>query len=294
MLLGGRREPFLAACLATLEGALDLLVVDLNGSCPENERDLQQSALHASGRLLVEARPFSNFAEARNHALGMLPPGEGWVLKVDADEVHDPEGLTLVTRGILPLLPDRVGVVDAWQMQFMQSFRYVDGLERRHDWFLRRTPELAYSGGVHEQVLGVRGRRLAAPYIYGHYGYVRDPGEVLAKWKHYARLGDHSYDPEELDRAVAEGYLDEQASRCLRYLGPHPQALTRLRRDLETDPSHVARFDRLMEARGRVPGFPRWRTRLRILWRALALAQVLPGPGRSVVLQLLARLVRAI
>jgi len=294
MLLGSRREPFLEACLATLEGALDLLAVDLNGSCPENERDLQQSALNATGRLLVEKRPFTNFAEARNHALGMLPPGEGWVLKVDADEVHDPEGLALLTRGILPLLPDSVGIVDAWQMQFMQSFRYVDGLERRHDWFLRRTPELAWSGGVHEQVQGVCGRRLAAPYIYGHYGYVRDPGEVLAKWKQYARLGDSSYDPEELDRAVAEGYLDEQASRCLRYPGGHPEALTRLRRDLETSPSHVARFDRLMEARGRVPGFPRWRTRLRILWRALALARALPRPGRTVVWQLLARLGRAI
>ncbi len=93
---------------------------------------------------------------------------------------------------------------------------------------------------------------------------------------------------------MAEGYLDEQASRCLRYPGGHPEALTRLRRDLETSPSHVVRFDRLMEARGRVPGFPRWRTRLRILWRALALARALPRPGRTVVWQLLARLGRAI
>lgn len=294
MLLGGRREPFLAACLASLEGAVDLLVVDLNGSCPENERDLERSALQVSGRLRVEARPFTNFAEARNHALGMLPPGEGWVLKVDADEVHDPEGLALLTRGILPVLPDSVGILDAWQLQFMQSFRYVDGLERRHDWFLRRTPELAWSGGVHEQVLGVRGRRLAAPYIYGHYGYVREPGEVLAKWKHYARLGDRSYDPEELDRAVAEGYLDEQASRCLRHRGWHPEALASVREELEAGPSHVARFDRLMEARGRVPGLPRWRTRLRILWRALALARVLPAQGRSTVLKLAARLNRVI
>ena len=149
---------------------------------------------------------------------------------------------------------------------------------------------MVWSGGVHEQIQGVRGRRLAAPYIYGHFGYVREPGEVLDKWKQYAGLGDSSYDPEELARAVAEGYLDEQASRCHRYPGQHPQALAALRLELEQGPSHVARFDRLMSARGRVPELPRLRLRLRILWRALALGLARGGPGRGALLRLLPRL----
>lgn len=280
----------MAACLATLDGALDLLAVDLNGDCPENLRDLEESALFRRGALILEARPFTNFAEARNHTLEMLPPGPGWVMKVDADEVHYPEGLALVTRGILPALPGSVGILDAYQAQFMQSFRYLEAVERRHDLFLRRTPELAYAGGVHEQVQGVRGRRLAAPYVYGHYGYVRDPGEVLDKWKHYAALGDPTYDPEELGRAVAEGYLDEQASRCHLYRGEHPRALEGLREQMERGPSHVARFDRLMGARSRIPEFPGFRMRLRLLWRSLALGLALDSSGRRALAALVGRL----
>lgn len=294
MILGGRREPFLAPCLASLEGAVDMLVVDVNGDCPQNVLDLEESALFKSGRLRHEARPFAGFAAARNHTLELLPPGEGWILKVDADEVHDPGGLALVTRRILPALPPSVGILDAYTLQFMQSFRYITGVDRRHDLLCRRTPELAFAGDVHEQTLGLRGRRLAAPYVYGHFGYVRDPGEVLDKWRHYAALGDGSYDAEELGRAVGEGYLDEQAALCRSWRGRHPEVLSPLRNSLEEASAHVARFDRLMAARGPVPEAPRLRLRLRVLWRALPLWMALAAPGRPALLSLLRRLAQVL
>ena len=293
MILGGRREPFLAPCLATLEGVVDLLVVEVNGSCDDNVRDLEASALFRAGRLRHEAREFTSFAASRNHTLELLPPGEGWILKVDADEVHDPEALALVTRGLLPALPDAVGILDAYVLQFMQSFRYLTSVDRRHEFLVRRQPGLAFSGDVHEQLLGTRGRRLAAPYVYGHFGYVRDPAEVLDKWKHYATLGDGSYDPRELEQAVAEGYLDEQASLCRPFRGRHPEALEPLREALEREAGHVARFDRLMASRDPAPELPRARQRLRILWRVLPLWLAVGRSGRGPLLDLVSRLFRS-
>ncbi len=292
MLVGARREPFLAPCLAALEAAVDLVVVDLNGHNDENVRDLEESALFRSGRLVHEFRAFTNFAEARNHSLQMLPPGEGWVFTVDSDEVHDPEGLALITRRILPVLPGSVGILDAYNLLFIQSFRYLDGLERRHNQFVRRTPELTWSRAVHEHLHGTRGKRLTAPYIFGHFGYVRPPEEMLDKWKLYARLGDPTKDPEELARRAAEACLEEWMPRCHRYRGRHPQVLDGLREALERGTSHVARFDRLMEAHRHIPWLPRRRSYLRILWRTMPLGVALGKPGRRALLELIAGLGR--
>jgi len=294
MLLGARREPFLAPCLASLGTAVDLLVVDLNGHNDENLRDLEESALFRSGRLVHEARPFTNFAEARNHTLQMLPPGEGWVFIVDSDEVHDPEGLALITRGLLPALPESVGILDTYNLLFIQSFRYLDGLERRHNQFLRRTADLVWSRAVHEHVGGTRGSRQAAPYVYGHFGHVRPPEEMLDKSRLYSRLGGSTDEPEESVRKGVEVYMDEWMPRCRRYRGRHPEVLDGLREELEQGPSFVARFDRLMEARGKVPWLPRRSSYLRILWRALPLGLALGTAGRRTLFELVARLGRVL
>lgn len=278
MILGARREPFLAACLESLRDAVDLVVVDVNGDCPENVADLEASALAAQRRLSYERRAFTTFADARNHALAMLPPGQqGWILRVDADEVHHPELLREVTRGILPGLSALVGMVDFYSLQFMQSLRYYTGMERRHTMMFRRTRRLGYRGKVHEHLGGLGGVRIVLPYVFGHYGYARDPGEVLEKWRLYNKLGDRTYKAEELDRAVGEGYLDAHAAACMAYAGRQPEPVLRMVPEFP----HADRFERLVEARGPAPGPDRKHERTRVLWRSAPLWLTLRGEARE-------------
>ncbi|MBM3463391.1 MAG: glycosyltransferase, partial [Armatimonadetes bacterium] len=128
MLMGAREEPYLGAVLESLRDAVDVLVVNDNSGQEKssNRRTLEESALFRKEQVEIVEAPFDGFANARNRCLENIRQrysDKAWILVVDCDEVHGAQ-LPHLTREVAPALPTRVGVVDGYFVQFMQSFDY--------------------------------------------------------------------------------------------------------------------------------------------------------------------------
>lgn len=187
ILVGAQSEPFLPACLESVAEAVDYAVVDLNGNYEENAKVLESSRLYKEKRMRIEKSVFKDYSTARNNTFAMLPPETEWIMRLDADEVHFPRDLQVITRTLIPNLDDSVGMFDSYSLTFFHSFKYVAKLERRHDLFVRYHKGMKYERAIHEQLVGRQGTRLAAPYIFPHYSLLRDPEEFLQKVKDYIK-----------------------------------------------------------------------------------------------------------
>lgn len=281
--MGRRPEPYLPAVLASLEGAVDVLVVNDNGGEARsvNRCILEESRLFRDGRVRIVEAPFGGFSRARNLCLehvrtdGVMEPGaEHWLMMVDCDEVHGKD-LTRLTRVVLPHLPRSVGVVDGYFVQFMQSLDYFISLDRRHNLLVRLNDGVKWIHDVHEQVQGLQGRRVCLPYVYYHYGYVISNQQILEKWQQYQQLGDPSYTPEELRTVETARMFEHELSRCIPFTWGHPPALEVLRHHLESVPDPASKcFEEQAAALLRQPGpwakatLRRSNYRLRVVWRA--------------------------
>lgn len=283
LIVGARREPWLPAVLESLADGIDTLVVNDNSgdrAC-ENRRALETSRLHREGRVDIIEAPFVNFSDARNRCLVRIREHHAprhddiWILKVDADEVHDSQ-LAVVTRTVLPALSRRVGVVDGYFLQFMQSLRYYISLDRRHELFFRYTPDLRWEREVHEQLRGLMGRRLCLPYVFFHYGYASDGSTIAAKWSQYRDLGDPTFRGQEVP--VTPQMFDNDIPRCLPLTRRHPAAL-QLTIEMPPHPAHFhARVvERLAQPGPRANAMARRANyRVMLLWRALQSTLALP------------------
>jgi hypothetical protein len=226
LILGPREEPFLPALLASLERVADVLIVNDNGGGAADPAGLLQSSAFARrARLIVEQTEFSGFAAARNvclraHARESAAP---WVAFVDADEVHG-EAAAHVARH-LSSVPDRIGFVDGYTWHFFQSFDYYTSIERRMAFF-RFDPQAQWSGDVHEQLNGVPGKRIALPYVYGHYGHTLAPRRHAEKGRLYSSLGAPGdvLREDQLDDFDVARYFAPEYPRLLRFYGKHPPA----------------------------------------------------------------------
>ena len=284
LLMGQRPEPYLAAVLTSLEAAVDLLVVNDNGGAPDsiNRRVLEGSELYRRGQVRIVEAPFEGFSKARNLCLEHIR-SEGlcdadahtWLMMVDCDEVHGKD-LSRLTRVVLPSLPQGVGVVDGYFVQFMQSFDYFISLDRRHNLLVRFNDNVRWIHDVHEQVQGLEGRRLCLPYVYYHYGYVMSNQQILEKWQLYQKLGDPSYTPEELQGVETARMFEHEISRCIRFTWAHPPALRVMREELARVPDPASEFFN-HQAAARLSQFVphltaslrRANYRLRVVWRAI-------------------------
>lgn len=188
ILLGAQSEPFLPACLESVAEAIDYAVVDLNGNYEENMAVLQSSRLYKEKRMRIEKSVFKDYSTARNNTFAMLPPQTEWIMRLDADEVHFPQDLQVLTRELIPNLDDSVGMFDSYSLTFFHSFKYVAKLERRHDLFVRYHKGMKWERSIHEQLIGRQGKRLAAPYIFPHYSLLRDPEVFLQKVEAYIKM----------------------------------------------------------------------------------------------------------
>jgi len=223
MMMGGKSEPFLAACLESIRDAVDLLVLNENSGDPANPNMevVRASSLWKAGKVHLIESEFKGFGFCRTLCLDYIgtiyKPGT-WVLYIDCDEVH-PSGITAVTRAILPHLPETVGIVDGYFYQFFQTTEFYLSLDRRHNLFFRYNPEIRWEGVVHEKPVGMAGSREAIPYPYFHYGYLMDPRDLLKKWKLYTDLGDSG-------SCSDAGRVDEivmgHVKAVLPYRGGHP------------------------------------------------------------------------
>lgn len=268
MIVGGRTEPFLSACLESIADAVDLLVVNDNGRSPANRRVLESSRLCSDGRLTIIDSEFRGFSYCRNLCLDHLRdrvPSGSWTLYVDSDEVH-PGGLSALTHRVLPNLAASVGIADGYFYNFFQSPNYYISLDRRHNMLFRLHENTRWEGDVHERLVGTQGSRIALPYRYFHYGYVCPAADIAGKWKQYGELGDAVSGDQALHvDAIPRGV----ARRVLRYRGSHPAAVEVL---LHDDAEWVTEFERLARARGAdriVKRLLNANYDVRIAWRAV-------------------------
>ena len=270
LIVGAPPEPFLPALLESLDGVVDVLLVNDNSGDPDgsNAGALRASAFGANGRLIVDAAPFVDFAAARNRVLELQRRhvGAGWVAFVDADEVHHPAVATIARN--LARLPAEIGAVDGYTRHFVQSFGWYSSIERRLTFF-RFTPELRWEGAVHERLTGIAGTRLAIPYVYEHYGWVLPRPRLTAKGGQYARLG------QTIDKIDADAFLRFFWPKAMRFRGNHPLAVAAVRAELEQRcPVDFAAADeavrRHQPPQVRVANLVR-RVNFEVRWRARAL-----------------------
>ncbi len=154
-------EQFLPACLESVQGVVDEIVVVDTGS--------QDSTVAIAERFQARVvhHPWSDdFSAARNQAL-TASTGQ-WILALDADERLDPKNAPRI----------REAVADGeWETGLLSFVNVGSGGCAGQEWLscrlFRRTPQMRYIGRVHEQLLhqlpAVRTRVIGAT-VY-HYGY---------------------------------------------------------------------------------------------------------------------------
>jgi len=221
--VGATPEPYLAPMLASIRGAVDLLVVNDNSGLErsENVAILEASAFGERGTLRVHQNPFVDFADMRNRAFAPLlaletPPD--WVLFIDADEIHG-EQIEYLVRNLLPRVEPGAGRLDAYTYHFFGTFGWITDVARRTI-FYRFERELRWRNAVHEVPSGMRGGAVVVPYIYHHYGNVVPAALLAEKHRRYTDLGDPT--PRPVRAAPNEIFL-EQIERVRPYQGTHPR-----------------------------------------------------------------------
>jgi hypothetical protein len=228
LIVGAREEPYLPALLASLAGVADVVLVNDNGGDAHgtNARVLAASGFAARDALVVDRSPFVDFANARNRLLAIHAQRRlgAWVAFVDADEVHGPAAQRIARN--LHLVPSDVDFVDGYTWHFFRSFDFYTSIERRM-MFFRFSENLRWRNPVHEVLDGATGKRLALPYVYGHYGHVAAARRHAEKGRQYASLGNAggTLDEEQLDRIDPRSYFRTVWPRALRYDGAHAPAL---------------------------------------------------------------------
>lgn len=255
--VGAAREPYLAAALNALEGAVDMLVVNDNSGLARSESvaAIETSAFGVTGRLRVAPHPFFDFARMRNDAHAMLcalDPSPDWVLFIDADEVHG-EQVRYLARNVVPRLGPDLAQLDAYTYHFFGTFGWITDIARRMA-FYRFSKDLAWSNPVHEKLSGLRGKPVVVPYLYHHYGNVLPPRLLASKHQRYYELGNPVARPPEPDAATLDVYL-AKAGLVRPFRGSHPraarEAVAEMRRENAAD---FAALDAGFAARQRSPG----------------------------------------
>jgi hypothetical protein len=282
LILGARDEPFLEAMLDSIAGVVSLLIVNDNAPDPSpHAQTLARSAFGTGGRIVVDRTPFSGFAAARNICLalhakhGAVP----WVAFIDADEVHGPRIQTIAQR--LDRVPDEYDFVDGYTWHFFGSFDYYTSIERRM-MFFRYARKAHWEGAVHEQLLGLSGKRVALPYVYGHYGHTLQPRRHAEKGRHYSSLGatGNVLREDELDDFDVPRYFAPVYPRLLRFTAAHPAAalasVERLRPLLQAHHALTARIARAQPPHVKVRNLGR-RLNYEARWRSRSLSPL----GRS-------------
>lgn len=237
LILGPREEPFLPALLESLHLVADVVIVNDNGPDPSPHRDvLLNNRFAKDGRLFVDRTPFTDFASARNACLRVHRERNAgdWIAFVDSDEVHGPTARNVARR--LRDVPGDVDFIDGYTWHFLQSFDWYMSIERRMAFF-RYRDDVRWRNPVHEKLEGLTGRRLALPYVYGHYGWVLPLARQAQKERLYATLGAPSdvFDEDQLASTDPAIYFERWWPIALRFRGAHPPearaTIARMRRE---------------------------------------------------------------
>ncbi len=205
----------LPGCLASVAEVVDQIVVVDTGSIDDTV-----ALARAAGAVVVDSPWQDDFAHARNASLAAAT-GD-YVLVLDADERLAPGASAALRQalsggldcGMLPL--HNADSLDA------QPADVVAGRARHGEPVLlprlfRRTPDLAYTGAVHESVAGwltAQPRKVVTvPAALVHYGYVPEIREARDKDARNLRLLEKRCAAEP-DDPVARGYLARELLRA--------------------------------------------------------------------------------
>jgi hypothetical protein len=265
LILGPRTEPFLRALLDSIADSAAILIVNDNAPNPSpHAATLRSSPFGRENRLVVDRTPFAGFANARNVCLRIHAERNAgaWIAFVDADEVHGRRVRSVAAN--LGTVPQAFDFVDGYTWHFFQSFDYYTSIERRM-MFFRFRPELRWEGDVHEKLQGNTGKRIALPYVYGHYGHTLEPRRHAEKGRLYSSLGapGEVLREEQLGDFDVVQYFAPVYPRMLRFRGKHPFAARATLDDLRP---RLRRYHELTERIVRDQPVP---TKLRNLARKL-------------------------
>lgn len=227
LILGSREEPFLEPLLLSLSNAVGMVIVDDNASGDSpHAATLSRSVFAQSKRLIVKRSAFVDFATARNRCLNLHATHDagGWIAFVDADEVHGDAVRRIASR--LDRVPPNIDFVDGFTWHFFQSFDYYSSIERRM-MFFRYSPDLLWQGSVHEKLSGLKGARLALPYVYPHYGHTLCVRRHAEKGRQYSSLGAPGavLDEQLLESIDPRVYFLTDYPRLLRFRSDHPSVV---------------------------------------------------------------------
>lgn len=208
-------EAMIGGCLDSVRGVVDAIVLVDTGS---KDRTVEIAREH--GATIVEHPWCDDFAAARNAALPHV--NDGFVLMLDADERLGHGARKVLRRalerndfdcGVLPL--HDAATLDA-KPEDVLSGRARRGEPMLLPRLLRRTPDLAWEGIVHEQVTSwaLRHRRIVqldAPIV--HYGAVPSLREARSKNERNRKLLERRAQIEPHNPTV-QAYLARELERC--------------------------------------------------------------------------------
>ena len=176
MLIVKNEEQRLAACLASLKGAVSQIVVVDTGST-----DRTVEIARSFGATLGYFEWCDDYSAARNESL-RLATGE-WVLWIDADEELEASALPILKRAVVR--PQFGGF-------FTEIVNFTDDRDHSNEFvhnairLFRNVPGIQFSEPIHEQVmpslvdLGLLWATFDGPFLR-HHGY--RPSEIEAKGK---------------------------------------------------------------------------------------------------------------
>jgi tetratricopeptide (TPR) repeat protein len=208
-LIARDEEAMLPGCLASAKGAVDQIVLVDTGSS-----DRTCEVAQAAGALVLRRPWDDDFSAPRNlaarHATG------DWILVLDADE-RLAAGAGQILRKVARRASFDVGMVRLHNAASAGDAEaaVLSGAARRGPVVLlprlvRRTPDLAWTGAIHENVgewlLRRRGSRAAVPVDLVHYGYVQDEALMARKAERNVALLQRRVELEP-DDITPHGYL---------------------------------------------------------------------------------------
>lgn len=155
-------ESFLPACLASVAGAVDEIVIVDTGSKDNTVKIAEEFGAR------VFHHPWANdFARHKNQAIDYAT-GD-WVFVIDADEVLQEKSIGVLRRAVLDRAADAI-VVTILSFSNNKASRSWESKVR----LFRRTNnsgcKIRYQGAIHEQVINYRAAK-AYPIYLDHYGY---------------------------------------------------------------------------------------------------------------------------
>lgn len=236
LIVSDKDEPFLPCALASIEDVADYLVINENSGNEGNPNleVIEKCALSRQSKIRLVRTTFNGFGNARNICLketSELASTKGWsnvfILNIDSDEVHT-TCLSEIKNALLPKVPDGVDCLDGYYYQFVMSYDYLYSIERRHNMLFRLQEGLFWEGEVHEKLQGCAGDKIPIPYLYFHYGYMREIPTLREKLIMYEKMCRNEKNVRLLEEEKHDTFLDWQARFFFPFRRSHPECMGEL------------------------------------------------------------------